>query len=119
MFIVGPSVQPSTGLVLLHTTPLLEEEGNILTAALPENGKHPFLFHGPCPEAALAANYHPIDPTQIELSEIFEQRFDGQKPHPRGSLSQACNARNPISSVFNAHTYPNLRESAQPTQFLA
>src|SRR5579885_1699085 len=46
MIIVGLAVQFAACATLSHATPLLEEEGDVRSRALPLNVDHPFALHG-------------------------------------------------------------------------
>src|SRR5262245_61114353 len=76
--IVGTPAQLATALPFLHAVPLLEEERDAGALALVADREDPLLVHGSGPVPALAADDHPVNPGEIECSEIFEQRLHGE-----------------------------------------
>src|SRR5262249_52364289 len=74
--VVGAAVKAAAGLVLTSATPLLEEEGYPLCAALTPNVDYPRSKHRPGVGATLAADNDPIDATKIHLTKIRYQRLD-------------------------------------------
>ena len=57
-----PAVQLAAGLLLVHTTPLLEEERDAPCNAAVTDNANPLQFHWATARAGLAANNHPVDP---------------------------------------------------------
>lgn len=56
--------------------PLFEEERDTCRNALVANSGGPFGFHWTRAGTALASNYHPIDPGEIEATDWCNQRLD-------------------------------------------
>jgi hypothetical protein len=69
-FVVRAAVKAAAGLVLTSATPLLEEEGYPLDAALTTNVDHPRSKHRPGVWTTLAADNYPIDATEINMTKI-------------------------------------------------
>src|SRR5579883_1170282 len=63
-----------------HAAPLLEEESNLCGFALLADAMNPAGLHRAGAVAALAANDYPVNPVQLNLSEILQQRLDRQEP---------------------------------------
>ena len=62
-----------------HPTPLLEKERHARHRALVTDAANPFGFHRARTRTAFPTNDHPTDTVEIDRSEIFQQRFDGQE----------------------------------------
>src|SRR4051794_31623751 len=77
--VVRPPAEGATVLALSYAAPLLEEEWHFVTLALVADGKDPRLGNRTGARTAFAADNYPVDPTQIELPEVFEQWFDREK----------------------------------------
>ncbi len=73
--VIRPAPQFSAIFLLAHPSPLFEEERNSLFTARFKKAEDPFLFEGARPRTAFAANDHPMDVSQIDLSKVLQQRF--------------------------------------------
>jgi hypothetical protein len=69
--VIGAPVEHPTSRLLVCPTPLLEEEPHLLLTTLPTQTLHLFFIHETSTSTALAANDHPMDSTEIDLSQIF------------------------------------------------
>lgn len=58
-------VERPSAFLLVHTTPLFEEEGHAGAGALITDVDDPLGFHGPRAWAGLAPNDHPVDTIQV------------------------------------------------------
>ena len=108
ILIIGSTIQQSPILGFSHAAPLLEEERHALLAALIADGDDPLPLHRTRAGAALAADDDPTDSGKINLAEIFEQRLDGQEPNLGRRLPQMVNARQAVSSIFDADSPPDV-----------
>ena len=90
-------------------TPLLEVERDAGRLALVADRPGPIRVHGPSVRAALATYYCPIDSGQVELSEVFEQRLQGQEADRRRGLPQMDDAVL-AGPVLDAGANPDIRE---------
>jgi hypothetical protein len=75
-FVVGRPVQNATRLAFPYATPLLEKERNASVFTLTQNVQNPLFFHRPGSRAAFSANDHPVNPSEIDLFEVFKKGFD-------------------------------------------
>src|SRR5262249_38135890 len=96
--------------------PLLEKEGNLRRTALTLNVHHPFPLHGPCAVAAFTPDDDPIDSSQIDRAQVFQQRLDGKKRHGRFSGTKIIDAREPVLAILNAYPPPDVRQGSRKTQ---
>src|SRR5205814_9730164 len=94
---------------LPHPAPLLEEERYFRPPALIANPHHPLALHRSRSVPTLAADYHPVNPVEVELAEVFEQRLDGEEPHAGRGGAEMLDARQAVLAVFNAHPPPDVR----------
>jgi hypothetical protein len=79
--IVGTPIKKTTSLRFMHSSPLLEKEGNAVESALSANGDHPLALHRSCADSTFATNNHPVDSVQIHRAQILQKRLDREKPN--------------------------------------
>ena len=68
--------------VCAPATPLLEEKGDILFFALALNIDYPFLLHSSGFRAGFAAHNDPMDASQVDFTQILQQRLYRQESYP-------------------------------------
>ena len=67
--------------------------------------------------SAFPSDDHPVDPSEIQRAEIFEERLDRQEPHDCGRVAKRCDSGNAVLAVLNTHAEPHVRQAAHPAQF--
>jgi hypothetical protein len=87
---------------------LLEKEGHTDPAALVAEGEDPLLPHWTRSGAAFAADDHPVNPAQIKITEIFQERLNRQEPHRCRRLAELVYARQSIPPILHAHPQPDV-----------
>ena len=103
--------------MLANASPLFEEKRDLLLSALAPDVHDPVLLHRPSMRSAFPSDDHPVDASEIQRTEILEERLDRQEPYNSGRVAKN---RDPWYSVFpilNAHAKPHVREAAHPAQF--
>jgi hypothetical protein len=70
-FIVAFAFETSPGFGFAYAAPLLEEEGDLALAALIAQGQSPLFLRNSGTSSTFSADDHPIDPVQVQLSNIF------------------------------------------------
>lgn len=70
---------------------LLKEKGHTLGAALVADAFRPLASHGPVLWSRLSAHNGPVDASQVERSEVFEQRFKANKLRQGAARSNRVN----------------------------
>ena len=90
--VVRPASKSAPVLALSHASPLLEEERDTGASALIADRQYPILSHWSRPGAALATDDDPVDPLEVDSSEIFKQRFDGEEADAGGRIAKVFNA---------------------------
>ena len=75
-FVIRSAFETSARLGLANSAPLLEEERNTAPLALIAEGQDPFFLHRPGAGPALATYNHPIDASQVQFAQVFQQRFN-------------------------------------------
>jgi hypothetical protein len=83
------------------TTPLLEEEGNVLCIALTSYGIDPEWFHRSGLGAGFSTDDDPMNARKIEFPDVLKQWFDRQKADACGNLAQVVNPRDAIFFVLD------------------
>jgi len=91
---------------LVMSAPLLEKEWDARRLALIADRSGPFRPHGTRSMAALAANNHPVDITQIE-SQWPEERFAGKELDLRGGCSQMVDPLRP-ALILDGDAHPDV-----------
>ena len=66
---------------LADASPLFEEERNTRSLTLSANVAHPRGAHGSCSGATLSSHNDPVDPFQVQRSQMFQQRLNRKKSH--------------------------------------
>ena len=74
-----PPVQFPAVFLLLHTAPLLEEEGDSRLSALVTDIPDPLRVHRPSTGAAFAAHDCPVHPIKIKVGQRAKERFQREK----------------------------------------
>src|SRR6185295_19210248 len=108
ILVIEFAVEASTGLFFLDAAPLFEEKRNIRCPALSKYGVDPAFLYWPRAISALSSDDDPVDPIQVDLPKIFQQRFYRQKPHCRRCFLKLCDSRNTVFPIFDADTEPNV-----------
>lgn len=93
MVIVSLAVQYSSSKFFPDAAPLLEEERYVRLGALPLDRNYPFGVHGSSASSALAAHDYPIDFTEAEDADVFDERLDRKKSHGWPGLAKMIDAR--------------------------
>ncbi len=106
--IVGSTFQRSPELFLLNAAPLLEEERHVCSRALLSDVEDPRSVHLSSTSATLAANNDPVQPSKIQLTEVFEQRFDGKEPQRRWGFLYLGDPRNAELLILDARAPPDV-----------
>ena len=114
--IVSRAVEFSASLALSNTAPLLEEERNLGALALVANRQHPFHRHRSGTGPALTADDHPVNALEVYLTQVFEERLDGQESDSGRGLLQMLDPNQTVSAVFDAHTPPDVSEASSKLQ---
>ncbi len=70
--------QPSI-LFLVHTAPLLEEEGRIVMVAVVSYFAYPCFIHGACAGSGFTADDDPINGMQVQVEHGTDERFAGNE----------------------------------------
>jgi len=92
----------------MNTSPLLKEEWHVGNLALLPYSSDPFLLYWPSPVPAFAAHNHPMDTGQIDVAQIFQQRFYRQESNSSRSTFQRLNPWDAIFSILNAESPPDV-----------
>lgn len=86
--VIRTPVQLSSGKVLPHTAPLLEEERNARLPALFSHRLDPLLLHRPRLRSRLSADNHPVDPVERDVLQRSDKRFAREEPYLPLTLSR-------------------------------
>src|SRR5260370_37563807 len=108
-FIVGTAVQGTAVLLLLDAAPLLEEELHALVLALLPNRLDPGLIERSGARAALAADDDPLDPIEVQLSDVLQERLDREESHLRRRRLEVLHTRQAVPPVLHADAPPDVR----------
>ena len=73
--IPGAAVEQSSGPLLKHSSPLLEEEGDFLINALVADFSYPGRINWPGPRSGFAAHNNPVNSHKIQVWKRSQQRF--------------------------------------------
>ena len=92
---------------LVHPTPLLEEERNVLIDAPVAKLENPTGFDGPGAGARLAADNDPMDALQRQPRYRAEKRFEREKSDGGGNRGQEADAMN-VVGVLYGRAHPNV-----------
>jgi|ERR1700691_5826849 len=106
--IVGFAVQFSARTFLVEPAPLLEEERHVSSYTLVAYGDHPFPFHGSSTSSTLAADYDPVNASQLKPSYVFQQRLDGKETHRCWRRLQIWDSCQTVTLVLDADAPPNV-----------
>ena len=109
---VDLAFQLSAGGRLPDAAPLFEEERNARAAALVANGKNPFFFHRAGAGTAFATDNDPMNSGEIDRSQVFQERLDGEKADRGVCGAEVVNSREAVLLVLDADTPPDVRCSA-------
>jgi hypothetical protein len=99
------------------TAPLFEKERHLRGLALIANAAHPRHRDRPVVNATFSPDDYPVDTGEVDFSQVFEQRFDGEKPYGGVCSSQNVDSRKSVLAVLNADAPPHIFEQANPTKF--
>jgi hypothetical protein len=72
---------------------LLDEAGNVLAMALPDQVPSPVNLKWPRPVTALASDYGPVDAGKIKFAKVFNDGFEGYKPYSHMRGLEMCDTR--------------------------
>lgn len=72
-----PSVENVPGRLLVHASPLLEEEGDVVVQALSLEGLYPIFLHRSCSRPAFPADDKPIDVFHVRRQIDIAQQWLG------------------------------------------
>jgi len=75
--------------------------------------------HWTCSCAAFPTDNHPGDLVEIQYAEILERGFDGQESAACWRLPEPVNSRNTVPAILYAHTKPDIRKLAYPSELSA
>ena len=91
-----------------HTAPLLEEKGDTVLSAQVPNVEDPPFLHGARLRPAFAADDHPVDAVEIEVSHRPQERLDGEEPHRGGRRPKMPDSRR-RHVILDGHAAPDMR----------
>ncbi len=114
--IVGVAVERPSGFVLACAAPLLEEEGHPLRAALTTDVDDPVSKHRTEVRAALSADDDPVNLAQVDRPEVGEKRFHREESKAYRRALERPNARQPVTSIFDADAERDVFKIAHPPQ---
>lgn len=98
----------SPRLVLADASPLLEEERDAGGVILVAKTSNPRRVHRPGIRTTFATYDRPIDPAQVDSSDVLEQWLDGQKANPRLRRSEDTDSWDTVLLVLNTDTPPDV-----------
>src|SRR6185369_12368964 len=87
-FVVSATMQLTTSRFLVLTSPLLEEERNIVASANIMQSVDPFLVHRPRPRARLATDDRPMNLAQVNVDDPTDKRLKRYESRSRGYRRQ-------------------------------
>jgi hypothetical protein len=67
--------------------------------------------------AAFSTDDYPVDAAEVDFSQVFKQRFDGEKPDSSIGVPQNIDPRYSVLAVLYAHAPPDIWENASPAKF--
>ncbi len=107
--VVSFAVKHAASFGFLDSAPLFEEkrDGAFFTKTL--YPFYPFFFHRPCSRAAFTPNNYPIDSREFEISNIFQERLDGEESNYGPRFAQIFYTWNSMLFVFYADAPPHVR----------
>ena len=110
-----PGQQPAVGFLLVKVypvrspgAPLLEEERHAGHPAAIVRRQRPLGSHPAGLRAGLAADDHPVDPVQVQRSQVCQQRFDRQEAHASGHPARVLDAWQPMAAILNRDAQPDV-----------
>src|SRR5262249_44462491 len=113
-FVVGLPPKHSTGCSLLHPPPLLEEERDPLLPAPIANREDPLLAHRSRAGSPLSPNNHPVHPLDAEISQVLQERLDGEEPHGCPRFAKTIHPWEPVLAILNTDAEPDLASLLNP-----
>lgn len=115
-FVVGSAVQAAAGLGFADASPLFEEKSDFAFAALISQRENPVFANGSGPWSTFPADDHPVDAAQVQLTNVFQKRLNGEETNPGTCCLKTGDAGDAIFFVLDADTPPDvwlLRGKAQ------
>lgn len=91
--------------ILAPGAPLLEEEGGVGSVGLGEEAEGPFFLHGTGVRTTFATYDDPMDASEVEGAEVFEEGFAGEETDGGGDIAEAVDARL-IGRGFDSYPQP-------------
>ena len=87
---------------------LLDEHGDVLPAALGDDAAHGAGVAVAGARPALTSDQHPVDPRQVDVSEVYEQRLDGQEADGHGDGAEDVDAGQAVLAILDANAEPHV-----------
>jgi hypothetical protein len=112
--VVRSAIECSTRLAFANASPLLEEKRYPLSAAFSPDPHNPIPQHWPCARSAFTPNDHPIYVSEIERTQILQQRLDGQKSKSRRCRTKRIDSRHSVLAIFDADAICHIRQVCHP-----
>ena len=106
--VVSSALEAAAGFGFADASPLFEEKGDFALAALISQGEDPLFLHRPGACSAFSADDHPTDAAQVQMSNVFQKRFDGQKANSGARRLEIGDARDAVFLVLDADTPPDV-----------
>ena len=92
--VVSSSVKDSTSTGFANASPLFEEKWHARDSALFTDGDDPLPLHCAGTVSAFAPDDYPMNSREVNLSQVFKQRFDGKETHRGGAFLEMFNSGN-------------------------
>ena len=90
----------STDTISTPSTPLLEEERDLLLYGLAPDTINPFRSHRSGFRPTLASDNDPVNASKVDCANILEERLDRQKTNRGFDMSEMVNSGQAVPSVF-------------------
>lgn len=101
---------------LIDSSPLFEEKRNICCLALFLYGLNPIRLNRASPAATLTSYNHPVDNTQVQLSEVLKQRLHRQETDFGSGAAEFSEAWQSSATILNADSPPDVAGSSNITK---
>ena len=102
---------------LFESSPLFEEKWNTCCLALFLYGLNPIRLNRASPTTTLSSYNHPVDDSQVQLSEVLKQRLDRQKTDSSSGAAEFSYAWQSSATILNADSPPDVAGSSSITEF--
>src|ERR1035441_826726 len=98
-FVIRPAMECPARFCLLSSAPLFEEEGYSCRSALCIEGFDPLVLHCSCSWPAFAANDGPVNASERDVSEVLQERLDGEEPALCGCALEMFDSGDAVAPV--------------------